>query len=209
MFNLQMLENMKGDTLLLAAIAALLCGSLYLSYMNFQQMQQLRQENIDMLMKIDSLQQVFAKAPQVQPAAPAPAPAPASAPAPAVKQKTTGSAFLDFLLELGEETEKEIAAEKARQKVEVTTKYRLEDRYVTYKVHEPEIIGNQAGEVVLNILVDKYGSVKSAKLKSATGITDEEVIEACKKAALQTDFNSNYDHSDNRPGTITYIFTAK
>lgn len=202
---------MKGNTLLLAAIAALLCGSLYLSYMNFQQMQQLRQENTDMLMKIDSLQQVFAKAPQVQPAAPAPAPvpAPAPAPAPAVKQKTTGSAFLDFLLELGEESEKEIAAEKAKQKVEVTTKYRLEDRYVTYKVHEPEIIGNQAGEVVLNILVDKVGSVRSAKLKSATGITDEEVIEACKKAALQTNFNSNYDHSDNRPGTITYIFTAK
>lgn len=198
-----MLDDMKGNTLLLAAIAALLCGSLYLSYMNFQQMQQLRQENTDMLMKIDSLQQVFAKAPQVQPAAPAPAPAPA------VKQKTTGSAFLDFLLELGEETEKEIAAEKAKQKVVVTTKYRLEDRYVTYKVHEPEIISNQAGEVVLNILVDKYGSVKSAKLKSATGITDEEVIEACKKAALQTNFNSNYDHSDNRPGTITYIFTAK
>ena len=198
---------MKGNTLLLAAIAAFLCGSLYLSYMNFQQMQQLRQENTDMLMKIDSLQQVFAKAPQVQPAAPAPAPA--SAPAPAVKQKTTGSAFLDFLLELGEETEKEIAAEKARQKVEVTTKYRLEDRYVTYKVKEPDLIGNQAGEVVLNILVDKVGSVRSAKLKSATGITDEEVIEACKKAALQTNFNSNYDHSDNRPGTITYIFTAK
>ncbi len=206
MFNLQMLDDMKGNTLLLAAIAALLCGSLYLSYMNFQQMQQLRQENTDMLMKIDSLQQVFAKAPQVQPAAPV---APAPAPAPAVKQKTTGSAFLDFLLELDEESEKEIAAEKAKQKVVVTTKYRLEDRYVTYKVHEPEIIGNQAGEVVLNILVDKYGDVKSAKLKSATGITDEEVIEACKKAALQTDFNSNYDHSDNRPGTITYIFTAK
>lgn len=194
---------MKGNTLLLAAIAALLCGSLYLSYMNFQQMQQLRQENTDMLMKIDSLQQVFAKAPQVQPAAPAPAPAPA------VKQKTTGSAFLDFLLELGEESEKEIAAEKAKQKVEVTTKYRLEDRYVTYKVKEPDLIGNQAGEVVLNILVDKVGSVRSAKLKSATGITDEEVIEACKKAALQTDFNTNFDHSDNRPGTITYIFTAK
>ena len=208
MFNLQMLDNMKGNTLLLAAIAALLCGSLYLSYMNFQQMQQLRQENTDMLMKIDSLQQVFAKAPQVQPAAPV-APAQAPALAPAVKQKTTGSAFLDFLLELDEESEKEIAAEKAKQKVEVTTKYRLEDRYVTYKVHEPEIIGNQAGEVLLNILVDKGGSVKSAKLKSATGITDEEVIEACKKAALQTNFNSNYDHSDNRPGTITYIFTAK
>lgn len=203
-----MLDDMKGNTLLLAAIAALLCGSLYLSYMNFQQMQQLRQENTDMLMKIDSLQQVFAKAPQVLPAAPV-APAPAPAPAPAVKQKTTGSAFLDFLLELDEESEKEIAAEKAKQKVVVTTKYRLEDRYVTYKVEEPDLIGNQAGEVVLNILVNKSGSVRSAKLKSATGITDEEVIEACKKAALQTDFNSNYDHSDNRPGTITYIFTAK
>lgn len=203
MFNLQMLDDMKGNTLLLAAIAALLCGSLYLSYMNFQQMQQLRQENTDMLMKIDSLQQVFANAPKIHPVAPAPAPAPA------VKQKTTGSAFLDFLLELDEESEKEIAAEKAKQKVVVTTKYRLEDRYVTYKVHEPEIIGNQAGEVVLNILVDKVGSVKSAKLKSTTGITDEEVIEACKKAALQTDFNSNFDHSNNRPGTITYTFTAK
>ena len=55
MFNLQMLDDMKGNTLLLAAIAALLCGSLYLSYMNFQQMQQLRQENTDMLVKIDSV----------------------------------------------------------------------------------------------------------------------------------------------------------
>ena len=113
MFNLQMLDNMKGNTLLLAAIAALLCGSLYLSYMNFQQMQQLRQENTDMLMKIDSLQQVFAKAPQVQPAAPV-APAQAPALAPAVKQKTTGSAFLDFLLELDEESEKEIRSEERR-----------------------------------------------------------------------------------------------
>ena len=88
-------------------------------------------------------------------------------------------------------------------KIGVTSRYRLEDRYVTGKVREPEYLGNQVGEVVLNISVDWMGDVRSAKLQKATGITDEEVIEACKKAALKTRFNSNLS------GTITYIFTEK
>ena len=91
----------------------------------------------------------------------------------------------------------------------MTSKYRLEDRYVSYEVREPELKGTEVGEVVLNILVDSSGDVKSAKLQSATGITNEEVIEACKKAALKTNFNSNYDHRENKTGTITYTFSAK
>lgn len=95
--------------------------------------------------------------------------------------------------------------------VEVTSKYRIEDRYVEYKVIEPQYLGNQVGEVVLDISVDWMGNVKSAKLQKATGITDEEVIEACKKAALKTSFNydSGAGLNSKKSGTITYIFTEK
>lgn len=64
---------------------------------------------------------------------------------------------------------------------------------------------------MLNILVDHSGDVKSAKLKSATGITNEDVIEACKKAALKTDFNYDSDrgYKNKQSGTITYIFSKK
>lgn len=95
--------------------------------------------------------------------------------------------------------------------IKVTSKYRLEDRYVIFEVKEPEFLGNQVGEVVINISVNWSGEVKSAKLQKATGITDEEVIEACKKAALQTNFNMNSDtgYRTKTSGTITYIFTAK
>lgn len=48
-----------------------------------------------------------------------------------------------------------------------------------------------------------------AKLKSATGITDEDVIEACKKAALKTSFNYDKNSRSTQTGSITYIFTSK
>ena len=194
-----MISDMKGNTVLLVLIAIMLCGTLFLSYTNFQQIQVLRQENTNLWMKVDSVQQICSKKPVKQSAAPA------------AKPTSTGSAFLDYLIQLGEESEKETASERAKQKVVVSTKYRLEDRYVSYKVHEPEFIGDQAGEVVLNISVDYSGDVKSAKLQSAIGITDEEVIEACKKAALKTSFNYNSDigYDTKQSGTITYIFTAK
>ena len=194
-----MISDMKGNTVLLVLIAIMLCGTMFLSYTNFQQIQVLRQENTNLWMKVDSVQQICSKKPVKQSAAPAATPT------------STGSLFLDYLIQLGEASEKEAARERAKQKVVVSTKYRLEDRYVSYKVHEPEFIGNQAGEVVLNISVDCLGDVKSAKLQSATGITDEEVIEACKKAALKTSFNynSDIDYDTKQSGTITYIFTAK
>mgnify|MGYP002516993899 FL=1 len=189
---------MKGNTALLVLIFIALCGTLFLSYTNFQQIQLLRQENTNLWVKLDSVQQISSKKPVAQKAAPA-------------AKKSTGSAFLDFLIELDEESQREAAAARAKQKVVVSTKYRLEDRYVSYKVQEPELIGDQPGEVVLNILVDYSGDVKSAKLQSATGITNEEVIEACKKAALKTSFNYDSDkgYNDKQSGTITYTFTSK
>ena len=192
------LTIMKGNTALLVLILIALCGTLFLSYTNFQQLQLLRQENTNLWIKLDSVQRISSKKPVAQKAAPA-------------AKKSTGSAFLDFLIELDEESQREAAAARARQKVVVSAKYRLEDRYVSYKVQEPELIGDQPGEIVLNILVDYSGDVKSAKLQSATGITNEEVIEACKKAALKTGFNYDSDkgYSDKQSGTITYTFTSK
>ena len=189
---------MKGNTALLIIILVALGGSLYLSYSNLQQIQLLRQENTTLWVKLDSVQQIVNKKPVKQKAAPAP--------------QSTGSPFLDLLIQMGEESAKEAAAERAKQKVTVSSKYRLEDRYVEYGgIENPDYIGAQAGEVVLNIYVDRYGKVKSAKLQSATGITDEEVIEACKKAALQTNFSSNTElgHDEKQTGTITYTFTSK
>ena len=192
------LTIMKGNTALLVLILIALCGTLFLSYTNFQQLQLLRQENTNLWIKLDSVQRISSKKPVAQKAAPA-------------AKKSTGSAFLDFLIELDEESQREAAAARAKQKVVVSTKYRLEDRYVSYKVQEPELIGDQPGEIVLNILVDYSGDVKSAKLQSATGITNEEVIEACKKAALKTGFNYDSDkgYSEKQSGTITYTFTSK
>lgn len=192
------LTIMKGNTALLVLILIALCGTLFLSYTNFQKLQLLRQENTNLWIKLDSVQRISSKKPVAQKAAPA-------------AKKSTGSAFLDFLIELDEESQREAAAARAKQKVVVSTKYRLEDRYVSYKVQEPELIGDQPGEIVLNILVDYSGDVKSAKLQSVTGITNEEVIEACKKAALKTGFNYDSDkgYSDKQSGTITYTFTSK
>lgn len=94
---------------------------------------------------------------------------------------------------------------KEKLGVKVKSSYRMEDRYVSFRVEDPDMRGNAEGIVKLDIAIDKWGQVKSAKLNSASTITDEEVVEACKKAALKTDFNSNYDVTIQR-GTITYTF---
>ena len=86
--------RMKGNTVLLVIIAILLGGTLYLSYTNFQQIQVLRQENTNLWVKIDSVQQICSKKPVKQ------------STAPVAKPATTGSAFIDYLIQLGEEERK-------------------------------------------------------------------------------------------------------
>lgn len=196
MYNSIKHQKMKTNTVLLVLIFLILCGTLFLSFTNFKQVQLLRQENTCLWMKLDSVQQVCNKK-AVKQASIAP------------KSTSTGSAFLDFLISEGERISENEAKERSKQKVTVSSKYRLEDRYVSYKVYDPDFIGQQAGEVVLNISVDYSGDVISAKLKSATGVTNEDVIEACKKAALKTSFNYDKNSRSTQTGTITYIFTSK
>lgn len=131
-------------------------------------------------------------------------------------EKPAPTGVVSFINELvGDAQEEYRAAKKANQnapkkavvpRLKVKSSYRMEDRYVGYKVHEPQELGSAEGIVKLDITIDFSGDVKSAKLNSASTITDEEVIEACKKAALKTDFNLNLDAPKLQQGTITYTF---
>lgn len=130
-------------------------------------------------------------------------------------EKPAPTGVVSFINELvGDAQEEYRAAKKANQnapkkavvsRLKVKSSYRMEDRY-SYGVYDPEELGNAEGIVKLDIAIDFLGDVKSAKLNSASTITDEEVIEACKKAALKTDFNLNSDAPKLQQGTITYTF---
>lgn len=118
------------------------------------------------------------------------------------------SAFVDELIT---DAHKEYRAGKkanAKEKlgVKVKSSYRMEDRYVSFRVEDPDVHGNAEGIVKLDITISQSGDVKSAKLNSASTVTDEEVIEACKKAALKAGFNYNFDAPKLQRGTITYTF---
>lgn len=131
-------------------------------------------------------------------------------------EKPAPTGVVSFINELvGDAQEEYRAAKKANQnapkkavvpRLKVKSSYRMEDRYVGYKVYEPQELGSAEGIVKLDITISTIGQVNSAKLNSASTITDEEVIEACKKAALKTDFNLNLDAPKLQQGTITYTF---
>lgn len=130
-------------------------------------------------------------------------------------EKPAPTGVVSFINELvGDAQEEYRAAKKANEnapkkavvpRLKVKSSYRMDDRY-SYGVYDPEELGNAEGIVKLDITIDIYGQVKSAKLNSASTITDEEVIEACKKAALKTMFNLNSDAPKLQQGTITYTF---
>lgn len=130
-------------------------------------------------------------------------------------EKPAPTGVVSFINELvGDAQEEYRAAKKANQnapkkavvpRLKVKSSYRMEDRY-SYGVDDPQELGNAEGIVKLDITISTLGQVKSAKLNSASTITDEEVIEACKKAALKTDFNLNLDAPKLQQGTITYTF---
>lgn len=130
-------------------------------------------------------------------------------------EKPAPTGVVSFINELvGDAQEEYRAAKKANEnapkkavvsRLKVKSSYRMEDRY-SYGVYDPEELGNAEGIVKLDITINYSGDVKSAKLNSSSTITDEDVIEACKKAALKTNFNYNSDAPKLQQGTITYTF---
>lgn len=202
-----------GNGKLLQVLTLLLCLSFgYFTFKNYDDIKELQDENAFLRGSIDFL--------LCQPGAASikediGRPEKKSAAAqPDVKPAPTG--VVSFINELvGDAQEEYRAAKKANQnapkkavvpRLKVKSSYRMEDRYVGYKVYEPQELGNAEGIVKLDITINYSGDVNSAKLNSASTITDEEVIEACKKAALKTDFNLNLDAPKLQQGTITYTF---
>lgn len=202
-----------GNGKLLQVLTLLLCLSFgYFTFKNYDDIKELRNENAFLRDTIDSLlcqpatasiKEDIGKPEEMSAAA-----------QPDVKPAPTG--VVSFINELVSDAQEEYrAAKKANEnapkkavvpRLKVKSSYRMEDRYVGYKVYEPQELGNAEGIVKLDITINYSGDVNSAKLNSASTITDEEVIEACKKAALKTDFNINLDAPKLQQGTITYTF---
>lgn len=201
-----------GNGKLLQVLTLLLCLSFgYFTFKNYDDIKELRNENAFLRDTIDSLlcqpgtasiKEGIGK-PEEKSAAAKP------------DEKPAPTGVVSFINELvGDAQEEYRAAKKANQnapkkavvpRLKVKSSYRMEDRY-SYGVYDPQELGNAEGIVKLDITIDIYGQVKSAKLNSASTITDEEVIEACKKAALKTMFNLNSDAPKLQQGTITYTF---
>lgn len=224
-----------GNGKLLQVLTLLLCLSFgYFTFKNYDDIKELRNENAFLRDTIDSLlcqpatasikedidktekksdKKVAADKSEKKSIA-KPAASKSSASKPDEKPAPTG--VVSFINELvGDAQEEYRAAKKANEnapkkavvpRLKVKSSYRMEDRYVGYKVYEPQELGNAEGIVKLDITISTIGQVNSAKLNSVSTITDEEVIEACKKAALKTDFNLNLDAPKIQQGTITYKF---
>lgn len=224
-----------GNGKLLQVLTLLLCLSFgYFTFKNYDDVKELRNENAFLRDTIDSLlcqpatasikedigkpekkseRNVAADKSEKKSIAKPAASKPVASKPEASKPAPTG--VVSFINELvGDAQEEYRAAKKANEnapkkavtpRLKVKSSYRMEDRY-SYGVDDPQELGNAEGIVKLDITIDKYGDVKSAKLNSASTITDEEVIEACKKAALKTRFNYNYDAPKLQQGTITYKF---
>lgn len=201
-----------GNGKLLQVLTLLLCLSFgYFTFKNYDDVKELRNENAFLRDTIDSLLCQPATAsikegvgkPEKKSAAAKP------------DEKPAPTGVVSFINELvGDAQEEYRAAKKANEnapkkavvsRLKVKSSYRMEDRY-SYGVYDPEELGNAEGIVKLDITISPLGQVKSAKLNSASTITDEEVIEACKKAALKTMFNLNSDAPKLQQGTITYTF---
>lgn len=198
-----------GNGKLLQVLTLLLCLSFgYFTFKNYDDIKELRNENEFLRDTIDSL--------LCQPAGkPVTAKQETKSAAAQPDEKPAPTGVVSFINELvGDAQEEYRAAKKANEnapkkavasRLKVKSSYRMEDRY-SYGVDDPQELGNAEGIVKLDITIDIYGQVKSAKLNSASTITDEEVIEACKKAALKTMFNLNSDAPKLQQGTITYTF---
>lgn len=205
-----------GNGKLLQVLTLLLCLSFgYFTFKNYDDVKELRNENAFLRDTIDSLLCQPAAASIKEGIGKPEEKSERNVAAAKPDEKPAPTGVVSFINELvGDAQEEYRAAKKANQnapkkavvtRLKVKSSYRMEDRY-SYGVDNPQELGNAEGIVKLDITIDIYGQVKSAKLNSASTITDEEVIEACKKAALKTMFNLNSDAPKLQQGTITYTF---
>ena len=185
---------MNGSKFLQVLTLLVCLGMVYFCYRSFSETQKMHVESQEFFTKADSLLSVIATQKATKSNAKSTA-------------KPTG--FWEQLAASVEASDRAAARAEAAQKIKVSAAYRIEDRYVVGSVEMPDIRGNEAGVVAINIIVDRSGNVQKTSVNPATTITDENVIDSARKAALKTDFNSNYDASETQNGVITYNYKLK
>ncbi|MBP3794809.1 MAG: energy transducer TonB [Bacteroidales bacterium] len=91
--------------------------------------------------------------------------------------------------------------------VEGTPNAHLKGRIVLGTLPRPSYAAQKDGKVVVSIWVDQYGNVKKAVPgASGTTVTDKDLWDAARKAAMESHFNSSDDAPSLQEGTITYLF---
>lgn len=83
-------------------------------------------------------------------------------------------------------------------------------RSVNGTLPRPSYPVQASGKVVVEIYVDNYGSVQKAVAGvEGTTVTDKNLWQAARKAALGAHFNMSADAPAMQKGTITYVFNLK
>lgn len=205
---------MKGNTILQILTLVVCVYVTYFTYHSFKEIGQLRAENELILCKLDSLQNI-APVTADKPAGKTPRPVCTGTNRQNISKEPSNSAAK----EIADKPAKKVSQSQSRKpmnevkktsvKIRVSASYRIEDRYVLGDITLPDTVGTEPGKVTINILIDHVGSVKKTSIASADGITDENVLDACRKAALKTHFNINTDAPKAQPGAITYTFAAQ
>lgn len=95
-------------------------------------------------------------------------------------------------------------------KTEGTPNAHLKGRSVLGTLPRPTYAAQKDGVVVVSIWVDQYGTVKKAiPGAGGTTVTDKDLWNAARKAAMEAHFNQSGDAPALQEGTITYIFKLK
>ena len=94
------------------------------------------------------------------------------------------------------------------QKTDGTPNAHLQGRTVLGTLPRPSYSVQNSGIVVVTIWVDQYGTVqKAVACADGTTVTDNELWDAARKAALGAHFNMSADAPALQQGTITYRFS--
>ena len=109
------------------------------------------------------------------------------------------------------DTKKDTKSKKSKinKKYNVDINARVENRYLVGTAPTPVLPEAEVGAVEIEIVVNKKGKVTRVTIDNGTTITNERILQACKEAALQTQFSKNPDASDRTTGAITYKITKK
>lgn len=94
-------------------------------------------------------------------------------------------------------------------RVSVSAKVKVENRYVRGTTYVPNVTKGPSGIVIVDVTINRIGMVGSVSINRGSTISDEDILDLCKEAALKTEFAYNPEAPDKSRGTITYTFTAK